>query len=158
MEALVNPKTGEVICIKKDGARWGREEKRLLQIVDWKPMTTEDRAIEAQLNGSKAPDPVVVHPYTKTEQRKPFAQAPTMDLPVLEEVGEVDGHKVYENACSKYCDLTGLDADTRRKILDENEYVPKITTGVTRPTRRPSEVKVTAVDIGGDVEPLAPQG
>jgi hypothetical protein len=150
MEALVNPKTGEVICIKPDGAMWGREEKRLLQIVQWDPSTTADRAVEATLNASKVDHPVVIHPFTKVSRRKPFPQAPEMDLPVLEEVGEVDGHKVYANECTRYADLTELPDSVRKDILDPKKFVPKITSGVKRPSVRPNAVES---DVQIDVQP-----
>lgn len=131
MEALVSPQTGEVICIKPDGAFWGREERKLLQVIDWKTLDAADKAIEDQLAASEEREPKAVYPFIQTKMESPHPQMPPQKVIVT----DADG-RVY----TKYADMTKLDASIRKGILDPTKAVPKVMSGILQVTSRPAAV------------------
>jgi len=84
-------KKGDIICVKKEGEPWGRQE-----VCHFVRVKLEDPELEALLDAQDDPHPVLVYPYAQYEER---------------EVGGMT-QQVMINRSTKQFDITQFSNDT----------------------------------------------
>jgi len=131
MQALVNPKTGEVIKIVPDGAHLGKLSVKQFVLVDWDEKDAADGRIAEQLTASREPNPAVRYPFQKLDKDG-------------QSVLDKDGRR----ECDQYVDLSGLPAKTRRAILDKSKRSPRVVArDVKRSAKRPAKLTDRAARV-----------